>query len=464
MKSQTKTKIALIQLGAGLALAIVPNGAIARPDPPRVSPADEEREWAKEIYEKTFSPAPESPLPTSKSQSVPILDVSLTATEVEVEFTTGERFAVAERFEIFEADARGEVILPGGNRLRLEAITLVQSHEIDWGEKLSQQIRPEWLDPLSLKLLPEEVTKGWPEEGISKEMPNQLLFRVSNSGGVPIMWKAPLVFDDRTLIRAHSRSRYGLSDGPGRFSVGLHLWHQTPLRVAVNFAFGDARLCDLKLKEGEWADFGDDGFVQVIALAPRRFKWNGWKRRPTGWMTRHQAKFGVMEKPWRTPEAGLLLYVWPPRNQQLIDLTMTGSSGRKHFYPVNGGQGISVLTLRQDPAEVSRVRVRRLPRLGRAVFYLPKIPKLQEVENLFETPIPEATIKRGYEFRKLLTATAGIQWKGASSLDKVPASRFPIRLENTSPNELIELHQELTGNPLHFDRETLSVTEQMPAG
>lgn len=433
---------------------------------PYFSPPDEPRDWARQDFEQAFAPSPAGPLPDLLMSTPGTFTTTRKPDEITLDLAEEPASVqTSEYHEIFLPDESGEVTLPGGNRLRLEAIALVQNADVEWRYKTSvkgirqgdpdpQELDVEWLDPATLDPLPKETTADWPKRRIRKQNPSLLLLHVSNSGEKPLRWFAADVYDDRTLMKISTSSQFHSHTQHGQFGIEQLTWHQAPLRIAINFAFGEAEHQELALKQDAEIRFGDDALVRVIESNNRPITGSSWGGK--------QASFNFGTPRDRHKVRSAVLHIWPPHQHTLLDLKATNAAGKTTAQSIWNSSGFSEMEFFREFAEIESVRVRRFPRLGRAVFELPKVPGLPKVDNLFDVPIPRVTLQYGGDFRDVIGKSAGVRWEVHTS--DIPKSALPMTIENTTPAEMVKEFERVTRSRAYYDSGNRTITGKPPAG
>jgi hypothetical protein len=104
------------------------------------------------------------------------------------------------------------------------------------------------------------------------------------------------------------------------------------------------------------------------------------------------------------------------------------------------------------------IPLRRYPRLGRAVFDLAKIPRLPEVRNLYETPIPLTW--QEYDGELLRQACDALELRSEVYDLRTQGSNRAV--ENTTPAELLKEVEQLNGKRIYMNRVNLVLTTRPP--
>lgn len=457
------TKVTLLSLAAGGLIGGLVFGLVSQASRPFFSPPDEPREWARDKFDETFLPAPSgSGLPTVSAVEPLIFSLAREPGKRSLKLEGHDRNEFRTAYEIFPADSSGEVVLPSGNRMRLSGIAMVMPEDVVGGDRNEGgMVDLDWQDPVTLEVLSAEETRDWnPRRWVSGETP-ELFIRISNEGGEAVRWLGATAFDDRTLVRAENGSAYYSHEKDGQIGMELDLWHQTRLRIAVNFSFGKPVLREFELKENVEVHFDDDAYVKVVDVLPRHIHSRGRSASTVGGVSHQTLSFGFRQDSASGGDQkrrGAIFHVWPPHNEKLIDFVLEErkTPGSKHYLNAWGGDGITTAEF-PETSELLSVQARRMPRLGRAVFLLPKIPRLPETDNLFDTPITRVELGYPNHMVDLIRKGAAVQWDGWSGRS-VSDVHFPMTLENTTPAEVLGLEVELVGRPLFFDRNELKIT------
>ena len=420
------------------------------------SPPDEERPWALSSYLTTFDPARTTPLLTLADIDVPELDIkweerSGADRKLQINFPSGDE-SEDNPFEIFEADSSGKVLLPDGNELQISAVALVLPQDGNWEGRNYSSVMPDWRDPFTGEKIPEA---NWQKEVyVSRENP-KLYFRISNAGKAPLRWLSPKVYDSVSKSRIASSSSYSYTGDHGMFHVGLNIWHQTSIDIGVDFAFGDPESQEIELLTGGAARFGDNALIKVIEVLPNGHGSSSWGKGSNGVRT----SFTPHKMREKSSSRTLLFQVWPPNNHKLAELIY---SPEKQVRLLSGNYGISDIQFHDKKAEIKTGTIRRFPRLGRAVIHLDQIPRLLEVDNLFETPIKRTEIQYKHSFISDVSDAVLSRYSITSPDYEIDASVLPIVFTDTTPIQILEKFEELTGVHTYYDKEEFRLTNQKP--
>lgn len=449
--------IALIAIPLIPALILVftvraPEGWNSRPDAVRP--------WAREAYERTLSPSTRRPLPALADLPSPALTIHDSGQELEITGSRADEFRKETCHELFFADANGTGTLPDGTRLTLEAIAVFLPSDTADGESRSKRsTRPEWVEPMTGRPFAGDPDAAWwKEKRVPPRDQPHLHLHVNKEGDLPIRWHAPEIFDARTQVRLNSVSSYSITEPHGTFWSGLDIWHQTVVEISVPFAFGPVEEQSLEMREGASVEFGTTSRVEVLRLLPGDVSLREWGGGSEGFRSlfhRSDARPGM--PPQRTP----ILFVWPPPASVMIEvLSHDGDDGSL----LHGNDGIANLTQTGADSAATSIRLRRFPRLGRAVFRVPKLPRLTEVGNLFAVPIPKTRISSESDWIRLVAGSVGGRAIHSGSGSAIPDTLFPMEVENTTPAKLLEEYERHLGKPVYFNESTFELGDRPPPG
>ncbi len=417
---------------------------------------DEERPWAIASYAKTFDPSQTTPLLTLADIDVPDLNIQW-------EERPGEekRLIVTypadddnedNPFELFEADSRGAVTLPDGNELQLVGVAVVLPQDGDWESERYPRVMPEWRDPYSGETLPKE---DWQEKVQVDRNEARLFLRVHNAEKAPLRWLSPSAYDSVTKARVSSSSSYSYTNDHGMFRIGLDIWHQTSVDLAFDFAFGNPETRDIELNKGNTTEFGEDALFELVEIFPHGHGSSSWGKGSHGVRTTFTPRQKSENSNYRT----FLFHVWPPNNHKLAEFVY---STEKQPRLMSGNYGMSDLLFYGKDSKFDNGIIRRYPRLGRAMVHLEKIPRLPEVENLFEAPISRTEIRYEHSFLHTVSDSVLSRQSVSSSDYEVDESALPLVFTDTTPIEILEKFEELTGEHIYFDKEEFRITNEKP--
>ena len=418
-------------------------------------------------YDSVFNPAVSVPIPDLLSHPVPGLNVgpappaSGTQEELRIEFENRyPQFPSPNQFyEIFGTDASGVVALPDGNRLRLTAVALFLPSDAEWMiDEDPPNLVPEWLDPSTGNSLPASSEDPvWKEPRSVPPMRPRLHFRVEVEGTAPIRWRIPNIHDARTKRSIAGVSTVASDRKEGFFSMDLEIWHQTPLDIGVEFAFGDPERKTLPMEKGAEVRFGDHAIVRVMDDFPDGYRFLRYP--PNGF--KFGGNFNFYSRPSQTPRRALALFVWPPNSTQQIEYLPDPAEDSRKYY---GSRGIVGMKLPAAAQEATEMPVLRYPRLGRAVFHLPKIPRLPEVSNLFESPITKIRVKYPGNYPGYALDAAEVKRDFRLKSSELLPSEFPKFVTDTTPMEIIAGIEQVSGKRLYYDKTAGVVTDRKPPG
>lgn len=423
--------------------------------PTKVTESDEG--WHRNVFDPGMRvappdlishPAPPTPVSTAPSSSPGFEDVVVSCEYPN--FTSSNQL-----YEVFPSDESNAVVLPDGNRMKFSAVALFLPTDAEWeiGEKPGE-IVPEWIDPRTGQVLVGDEIDETLREARSVPMSSpRLHFRVEVEGEAPMRWLIPAIHDARTR-RSIGEVVPGASvHGDGFFSMDLATWHQTPIDIGIEFAFGEPAIEKLPIEKEAAIRFGDEAFVKVVEVFPNAYRFVRWKEEDT--------IFNVYQKPQRNRRTALAIQVWPPQQSTRIEFQPTPDEAPRRISALRGVGGLRW----SDPdEEVSEVTVYRFPRVGRAVFRLPSIPRLREVDNLFEVPISKMHVKYGSDQIRYAAGAAEVKIDFPVSSRDFPASEFPLFLTDTTPEQIFANFEERKGIRLYFDGDTGTLTDRKPPG
>jgi hypothetical protein len=418
------------------------------------------RPWAVEEYERTLSPTTRRALPALADQPMPAVTVVDSEKGIEISGSKTVEFRYEPCHELFFADANGTVTLPDGTRLTLEAIALLLPSDVREGDdRTYPEVRPEWVDPRSGRPYAGDPGSTWWQE--ERSLPHDhphLHLRVKKEGEIPLRWHTPRIFDARNLVNLSQVSSYSETGPDGDFWTDLNSWHQTSVEISVAFAYGPVEERVLEIKEGAAVEFGPAARVEVLRLVPGRVSSSDWGGGPDGFRT-------FLHRPTNeastNPERSTILFVWPPPAAVMIEALTREGKGEGLLH---GNNGVSILSRSGEKATATEVRLRYYPRLGRAVFRVPKLPRLPEVDNLFAVPIPKTRIDHEHDWLERIASAVEARQIHSGAGTPLPDSLFPMEVEDTTPGKLLAEYERQSGKPVYFDDDTFELTRQPPPG
>ena len=96
------------------------------------------------------------------------------------------------------------------------------------------------------------------------------------------------------------------------------------------------------------------------------------------------------------------------------------------------------------------------------MIHLDQIPRLPEVDNLFETPIKRTEIQYKHSFISDVSDAVLSRYSITSPDYEIDASVLPIVFTDTTPIQILEKFEELTGVHTYYDKEEFRLTNQKP--
>lgn len=416
------------------------------------SPPDLPREWAKKEWEEVFElPLPDT-WPTLGSHPAPALTLGEGKDGFRVESEYRDIESSLRLYEVFDAgEGSREMVLPTGNRFRLEAIAMVLPSDGDWENKQYPRIAADWREPLTLEPAESDMDGfKWRDVSVRGEGP-RLYIRLSHQGGQPLRWHAPRLYDERMKIPLSQSRSISADETHAEFFIDLDMWHQSPVRLVVEFAFGEAESRELPIKEGASVNFDGLSAVKILNRLPHGYG----TRRYSSSSLRQVSVFEAPEDP-SDRKSAVVFHVWPPHEVDLVDFQTDLSPKRKTVW---GRSGTVSLELHREEKDARRFQVRRLPRMGRIVFHLPALPRLVDSGNLFETPIDFLRIGNQHRFSRVIANATGLRWTGN---DRIPGGVYPMGYEDTTPIALLGEFERLCGALHYFDRHDLTLSSSKP--
>lgn len=425
--------------------------------PTKVIPADEE--WYDNVFDPTRRVAipdlPSYPLVPAKVESVPSSmgggqDVTVSFDGPYPKFPSENLL-----YEIFPSDSTGVATLPNGNRLSLSAVAIAMPSDAEWNvEERPPKTTPDWREPYTGAplSLPDGGDPFWSQPRAVPGAHPMLHFRVKVEGEAPIRWLGPAVHDARTK-RSVSAVSGPVYQGDGFFSIDLDIWHQTPLDLGVEFYFGDPEIQTLPLEKDAEVRFGDDAVVQVKEFFPNGYRIARWPG--------YEASFSLYSKPPKDAQPGFALQVWPPCNTKLIEYKIDPA---REPYRIFGSWGLVGYRFPKGVKAGPRMHVYRYPRLGRAIFHLPAIPRLPEASNLFNVPISKIHVIHSGTHVLFASEAAEVKYDYSIPSGSFPKSEVPVFFTNTTPAKLLVEIEKETGEKLYYDRSNAVISTRKPPG
>lgn len=391
-------------------------------------------------------PAPETPVVTDPPGSSNPDEVIVSC--MNPEFPTTYELA-----EVFAADKLGVVALPDGNQLSLSAVAVFLPTDADWDfeEEPSDQV-PNWIYPVTGDQLvfPPDAPEWTKPRSLPTTRP-RLHFRVEVKGEAPIRWRVPVIHDARTRRSIGGAVPGSTVHGDGFFSMDLKTWHQTPLDLGIDFAFGDPVLKTLPIQKDAELRFGDEAMIRVVNVFPSGFRYLRFKERET--------IFNLYTKPQPTRKTALALLIWPPQQAKQIEFQPIQNEEPLQVF---ASRGMGALKWTCPEKENTEVTVSRYPRMGRAVFHLPTIPRLPDVDNLFEAPISKIRVKYPSNFVRYAAEAAEVKPDFSFKLSDLSDAKFPLLLTDTTPQQIVSEFEAMSGIRLYYDRKAGLLSDRKP--
>lgn len=438
---------------------------------PLVSSPDQPRPWAQSDFDDTLIPGRHQAIPDLSALPVPtisldspVVDGKLPGPDYKSKITLQypPLVDVSRYHEVFPADASGVATLPDGTRLTLTAIAMSLPSDADPDGGPYQKPLLEWQDPATGTLLPEEkIADSARPEFIPSNRP-RLFIRFDKQGDAPFCWHGSSAYDPRTFLQV-SQSTSGFARGRhGTFWIDLDTWHQTSLKLTVEFAFGQPVEETLALEKGATATIGNLSSISALETLPFSHGATYYEHGPSrpGMETLRITYDAYTSPPPNRSTRTHILLLWPPVNQYLMRGQLPSDDSPRTLH---GDFGVTDLWVSRENDNAS-LALHRYPRLGRAVFSLDTLPRLPEVENLFEVPMERVTFDRSYSFPRVALDAAGVRAELTNDTSSIPETMFPLVLEETTPADILAEYEKLTGTKLYFDPKELVVTDERNSG
>lgn len=338
-----------------------------------------------------------------------------------------------------------EIQLPDGALFRLEAIAACLPRP-EYFSKETHDEPVQWLDPISGSAV--EVSDLNAKAGhfhfykkltIAKPLAK---FLITSEGTENVRQTGIMVFNaDNHRGLCYSGSTQ--SEDPMVLKTNLMQWHDSPLLLVVDVAYGSLETRKLPTLPGSIATFSTFS-VKAMHTEPHTWHANSWGGGPMPDIT-----FGSRD----TMGSGnfLFLSVSPIEFFKACDFEAPGKA-KLDIGDLHGGAGISAI----DPPSFEEITVRARPHIARLVFEIPALtgllpvpePEFAGQPNLFDLRIPYVRVTTSPRDLEEIVEDAthfDLWWAGDEKQVRKPKS---LEFRDVTPADLVEaLQQETGGNP-----------------
>ena len=390
-------------------------------------------------YEKIFSPQVSDPWPNLTIYPLPTISVTPTESLITVQGEAPPQPSSDQFHETFVASQACEITLPDGTSLRLDGIAV---SGLEQANHASFTTPPQWLDPVTYLPLNADDTQDWHLKVSQQDRP--VLHLHFSTEGEPIGINSAIVFDSAT----YRRLSWSSSRSDEKFHLDFRLAHQTPLSLALDFAFGPPETKEFRVETGSEIHFQDDTMLQILYAGPGN--WNGHTQIPAGITYEHHIYL-------RPDTEGILalVCVWP----ELANLQTKFAFDNPPDDWASSHSPFSLHNFSASPSKVPVGQVRHFPNLGRAIFHLAPLPVFPACDNLFEVPIPQQTLQSDLDLRRAIEDFTGVTFS-APHLAEIPCSS--LELENATPLDLVQHLESTIGKKIYFHPETRKINTTPP--
>ena len=431
MKRSTATLIALTVvlsvLGAGL---FVRDLQTVRESAWELTSAQAARRNS-EAFDRVLNPTVTEPWPKLTGSPAPLFINTLEDSGLNVQWEEPSSPNPDQFFTVFAANPAGEVTLPGGGVLRLNAIAFSDfTRDLPLNVSLAQR-KLLWLDPVTYHPLGAARTQGLPTQAPNSDPAPRLHLHFSTTGP-PTRTHWPKIFDAKTKSSLSS----GGSQSRGTYHLQLQISLQSPIILALDFAYGTPETKEFSLETSASIGFGDEVAINVIHTSPNNLSF----RRSRSSAHEHHSFFAKNQSGAPTAVIG----VWPKLAQKQLQFAMPGTTKPDWDNVLN-----TVAAFYFSPTQNTSpplAQVRRFPHLGRAVFQLQPIPMFAPGDNLFDLAIPRHLLTRDHDLDDVIREHTGISFFAKLS-DHRP---YQYTQGTISLRDLVRQYQQKSGQKLYF--------------
>tara|TARA_R110002096_G_scaffold376724_3_gene570460 strand:+ start:118 stop:1641 length:1524 start_codon:yes stop_codon:yes gene_type:complete len=367
------------------------------------------------------------------------------------------------------ADENGLASLPGGSKLRLEAIAISiprsddpLTPENDSEEALAfrtpagKLLSAQELDALHVPVGGRSVSRAM------RWFPMiRLVFRSENLEFHRVtQWRA---FDERTQANVTQALGVVPAEDPALLilDTDLSIWHDTPVLISLQFPCGQPRIIPLDLRQSS-----------DVALAPHaRFQLvDAVDGKVFGALPKGRAFHLPIEQ-----QGTVTTFVHRTFPQTWAEQTMLRVRRKpgviddtEQWLPADVASDLGLVSVEWPRDEIEDLSVVFLPHMARALFRLPSLPEMpnsRELGNLFDAKIPrlylpgDANDRRSQDLAWIIlnivagaTETEMDHLTGTPVMD-VPDDYWPKLFLDTSPRQLLAEYQRYARDPyVHVSR------------
>ena len=225
-------------------------------------------------------------------------------------------------------------------------------------------------------------------------------------------------------------------------STNLKQWHDSPLLLVVDVAYGPMEVQPLSTRPGSLATFSTFS-VEAQHTDPYTWRFTSFGGDPM-----QEISFGHRDR--LGSGNFLFLSVSPVEFFKACDFEAPGKTKLNFPGDFNGLAGMSAI----DPPSFEEITIRARPHIARLVFEIPAMPGLLPVPelagqpNLFDLRIPYVRVTTSPRDLAEIVEDAthfNLWWSGMETQVRKPKS---MELRDVTPADIIEtLRQETGGNP-----------------
>lgn len=264
-----------------------------------------------------------------------------------------------------------------------------------------------------------------------------LTMLVETDDTVPMKFLNIRMFDARTGVDLLT----GHGVGGGRFHVSPRIWHQGPVDVVFDAAFGPVQRERLDPVPGSSFLFRQ-GAIRLIAVH---------EGSSSGSSSGSRGETNVVEVIWNTDEPDeprtetQFVFLCLPKAMNLpLSIQFLDRDGKDLPGGLSNSSGL--IYRAEVPAqrdEIAAIEVSYYPNLKRFVLPLPEIPGLpeenREVDDLLRVRVPWIRFRNEHDFQRTLESLLQVRFQSQFN-PTIPAADFPLVFENRTAGELLDAY------------------------
>ncbi|HYE33470.1 MAG TPA: hypothetical protein VEH27_18750 [Methylomirabilota bacterium] len=304
--------------------------------------------------------------------------------------------------------------------------------------------------------------KPMPDEELKKWIPNEwerniyvrgfspgYNFRFETEKGDSLKILRGEVRDARTGSRLTSGYSSGGAPGGFQFGPAVGAWHQTPVLVMVDVAYGPVEVIEIEPKAGVEVEH-PFGKLRVAAFRDGKsdsFS-SGTRTQPDGRVV-YEYNF---ERSTKDPGCEVIFQCVPTTQSLPLEIDFIGENGntlQRHGMSSHGA--LLTCSVAEAASALKKIRITKRSQIGRIILRLPELPGLPEanrnISNLLKVQAPVVHFNAEWEMRMFVQHATEASISMRSGPPPPPPGYFPRTVTNATPASVLEELRVLHSKP-----------------